>query len=98
MEIITWNITIKQIFSDFFTIFEKEHPELVSKNIKENVGKMLACRDPDKMRLSQYQCLNHTNHIVKVPHSCKSRFCNTCGKIHTDEWISNCNNSFIIYL
>lgn len=52
---------------------------------------MLSCRDPEKIGFSQYQCPNHPNHTVKVPHSCKSRFCNTCGKIQTDAWISNCH-------
>ena len=52
---------------------------------------MLACRDPEKMGWAQYQCPNHSDHIIKVPHSCKSRFCNTCGKIQTDAWISNCH-------
>lgn len=91
MEIITWNYTIKQILEDNFSEFEKETPELVTKTVKENVRKVLSCRNPDKIWFSQYQCPNHPNHIVKVPHSCKSRFCNTCWKIQTDEWISNCH-------
>ena len=80
MEIITWNITIKQIFSDFFWEFSSLHPELLNDNIIENVQKMLICRDTDKLWCTIYQCPNHPEYIVKVPHSCKSRFCNTCWK------------------
>ena len=91
MEIITWNTTIKQIFNDNFEEFEKLSPELVTKNIKENVEKMLSCREADKLWFTQYQCPNHPNHIIKMPHSCKSRFCNTCWKTQTDEWIASCH-------
>lgn len=52
---------------------------------------MLSCREPKKIGFSQYHCLNHPDHIVIVPHSCKCRFCNTCGKIQTDKWISDCH-------
>lgn len=30
--------------------------------------------------------------ILKVPHSCKSRFCPSCGKKATDDWIKNAYN------
>jgi len=52
---------------------------------------MLSCRDPDKIGFAQYQCPNHPDHIIKIPHSCKCRFCNTCGKIQTDKWIVDCH-------
>lgn len=52
---------------------------------------MMACRDPEHMGFIQYACPVHPDQIIRVPCSCKSRFCNTCGKIATDEWISNCN-------
>lgn len=91
MEIITWNITIKQILEDFFDEFAKLHPELLTNTVKENVEKVLSCRNPDKIWFSQYQCPNHPDHVLIVPHSCKSRFCNTCWKIQTDNWISDCH-------
>lgn len=91
MEIITWKYTIKQILEDFFFEFEKKYPHLVIETVKENVEKVLACRNPDKIWFSHYQCPNHPDHIVRVPHSCKSRFCNTCWKIQTDEWIASCH-------
>jgi len=51
----------------------------------------MTCRDPDQMGFIQYACPIHPEHMVRVPCSCKSRFCNTCGKIATDQWISDCN-------
>jgi len=91
MEIISWNITIKQIFWDFFEEFKQSSPHLLNKNIEENVQKMLSCRDPDKIGFTMYQCPNHPEHMIRMPHSCKSRFCNTCWKIQTDEWIASCH-------
>ena len=91
MEIISWNITIKQILKDCFEEFAILYPELVTETVKENVEKVLSCREPDKIGFSHYQCLNHPENVVIVPHSCKSRFCNTCGKIQTDKWISDCH-------
>ncbi|MBI4801683.1 MAG: transposase zinc-binding domain-containing protein, partial [Elusimicrobia bacterium] len=32
-------------------------------------------------------------HSVKIPHSCKSRFCSSCGKKATDIWIENSFNT-----
>ncbi len=43
------------------------------------------------MGFDYYQCPNHPDHFVRVPHSCKSRFCNSCGKIQTDNWIADCH-------
>jgi len=91
MEIIIWKYTIKQILEDNFSEFEKIYPDLVTKTIKENVNKVLSCRDPDKLWFSQYSCPKHPEHTIKVPHSCKSRFCNVCWKIQTDKWISDCH-------
>jgi len=91
MENFTWNITIKQIFEDNYEEFKSLHWEYINSNIEENVQKILICRDTEKLGCTIYQCPNHPEHIVKIPHSCKSRFCNTCWKIKTDEWIASCN-------
>jgi hypothetical protein len=91
LERITGNITLQQIFTEKWDQFTQLYPELVDDNIQENVEKMLSCRNPEKIGFTQYQCPNHPEEYIRVPHSCKSRFCNTCGKIATDEWISNCH-------
>ena len=50
----------------------------------ENVRKVLACRTP-VLGCHIYQCKG-CGHVELIPHSCKSRFCPTCGKHATDVW------------
>jgi len=45
---------------------------------------MLHCRDPDKGYRS-YRC-PECGEMVKVPFTCKSRICSSCGKKHADAW------------
>lgn len=54
--------------------------------IVENVTKVLACRTP-LLGFHYYSCEDCQTE-KKVPHSCKSRFCTSCGKMATDEWIA----------
>ena len=30
--------------------------------------------------------------IIYIPHSCKSRICTACGKMHADEWAEMINS------
>ena len=50
----------------------------------ENVRKVLACRTA-VLGCHVYACPS-CDHVQLVPHSCKSRFCPTCGKHATDVW------------
>jgi hypothetical protein len=50
----------------------------------ETVRKLVACRTP-ALGCHVYQCPTCAR-IEVVPHSCKSRFCPTCGKHATDRW------------
>ncbi len=62
--------------------------------VVKEVVKVLNCRNPDKLGYHKYVCPNHSDEYVIVPHSCKSRFCNTCGKIATDNWIEKTYQGF----
>lgn len=53
-----------------------------------NVMKMLNCCSKE-MGYHQYSCPK-CQHVIYVPHSCKSKFCSPCGKKATDNWI--CQN------
>lgn len=54
----------------------------------ENVVRMLAC-GLDVMGYATHCCSNgECGHCKKVCFSCKSRFCPTCGKKATDQWIA----------
>jgi len=52
--------------------------------VLETVRKIRACRTP-ALGCHVYQCPT-CERIEVVPHSCKSRFCPTCGKHATDRW------------
>lgn len=86
MEIITGKYTIKQIFKDHWPNFLEKHHKGIPDYVIENVQKILHCRNPQKMGYHKYACQDHPDQITVVPHSCKSRFCNTCGKVMADQW------------
>jgi len=72
--------TIKEIFQDNWDDFVLEM-ERVCKSIRptimEEVAKIIGCQDPDN-GFALYSCPN-CNAQKRVPFTCKSRFCNTCG-------------------
>lgn len=49
-----------------------------------HVMRMLSCRTP-KLGAHFFLCPN-CNSVQVVPHSCKSVFCTSCGKVRTDQW------------
>lgn len=67
-----------------------KHRDLIRLNIIVNVLKFLAC----KTHLLGYHIFTcpKCNKSIKSPHSCKSRFCPSCGKKATDNWIKTQSN------
>ena len=94
MEIITGKYTLKQIFKDHWSDFLKKYQKNIPDYVVWNIEKMLACRDSEKLGYHKYVCPSHSEEITIVPHSCKSRFCNSCGKVMTDEWINKACGDF----
>jgi len=82
MEIITWNISIKQILEDHRTNFCKLFGKQIREYTFEVVSKVLLCWDPVSW-FASYKC-DCCNKIKHIPFSCKSRFCNSCGKPQSD--------------
>lgn len=67
--------------------FYQKHQDTLRPAIVENVVKMLSCGLVVR-GYAQYHCSNpECTHTKKVAFSCKSRFCPTCGKKATDQWI-----------
>ncbi len=92
MEITTGPVKMKNVFSDNWTSFNDVYPECVDENIETNVQKVINCRNPKKMGFAAYQCPNCPNNKLIIPHTCKSRICNTCGALRTEQWVeSRCN-------
>lgn len=88
IETIGGQYTIKQILQDHWPAFAQEHGARLRHAITAEVAKVLACRDPQKQGYHLYRCPAHPEVERIVPHSCKSRFCSSCGKVMTDEWMA----------
>lgn len=94
MEYIASNsIKLRTIFIDngnWWKLFLKNR-NLIRPSIITNVLKLLVCRT----RFLGYHFFSCDNcgKSIKAPHSCKSRFCSSCGKKATDDWIKNSFNT-----
>lgn len=85
--------TIKQILKDNWGWFCKKFKDRIRGNVILEVEKVLSCKDIDKLGYSSYAC-SSCGHKHVVAHTCKSRFCNSCGKKMTDDWIAKSQKSF----
>ncbi len=92
MESITGKYTIKQIFKEHWDDYLKKYP-LVPEYIRNEVRKVLGCRDPKNGYL-KYVCPKHSEATQVIPFSCKSRFCNVCGVAQTNKWTESVTNDF----
>lgn len=97
IETISGNYTIKQIFqdNDNWKRFKLKHANKSRPNIIDEVEKVLACRDPLLLGYHQYRCPKCGRVERIVPHSCKSRFCSSCGKVAVDNWIGKALGKFL---
>lgn len=80
-------IKLRDIFLDngnWWKLFLK-HRDLIRISIISNVLKMLVCRT-SFLGYHVFTC-PQCGKSIKCPHSCKSRFCSSCGKKATDIWI-----------
>lgn len=78
--------TIKQILEDNWDSFYDRYKQLIRPVVVENVRKLMSCGDKYILGYNSYVCL--VCRVKKfVAHTCKSRFCNKCGKVKNDEWI-----------
>ena len=81
---------IKRLFrsGQLWWQFYQKHKDTLRPAIVDNVIAMLSCGLMIR-GYAFYQCSNHScTHTKKVTFSCKSRFCPTCGKKATDQWIA----------
>lgn len=80
-------IKLRDIFLDngnWWKLFIK-HRDLIRTSIIINVLKLLTCRT-SFLGYHLFIC-PQCHRTIKAPHSCKSRFCPSCGKKLTDDWI-----------
>ncbi|MBC8554312.1 MAG: transposase [Candidatus Brocadiales bacterium] len=86
-ETLGWNI-FKEIFSDNWDGFKKDHSRYDTKYYDGLVEKMLSCGNPEEMGYIEYLCQSCGDGRRLVPMSCKSTLCLRCGKVYVDNWVS----------
>jgi hypothetical protein len=88
MEIVsgTKHVTIKSIFAAAWDDFRKENAERIRPVVIENVEeKVLKCRTGE-LGWGLLRC-PACGKEERVPFTCKSRFCSSCGKLACDQWM-----------
>ncbi|VAX37532.1 hypothetical protein MNBD_UNCLBAC01-444 [hydrothermal vent metagenome] len=86
------SIKLKDIFlsnGNWWKLFLKRR-EFIRLWVILNVIKLLVCRTRI-LGCHIFKCPK-CHHTLKVYHTCKSRFCPSCGKRATDDWIKNSYN------
>lgn len=86
--------TISAIFEDHWETFVKQHGQRIPPYVLVNVQKMLDCGKAEKLGYHLWRCPSHPKEEVKVPNTCKVRFCNRCGVQATNEWIEKMYQHF----
>ena len=80
---------IKQIFKahfhNFWEKYKGKYPEKMREHLLCEVSKMLSCGDLT-LGFVAYICMECLEK-VKIGFSCKSRFCNKCGKKYVSAWV-----------
>jgi hypothetical protein len=84
---------IATILAAHWMQFVLQYKRWIRPVVFENVRKVLSCRTP-VLGCHVYQCKG-CGHVELVPHSCKSRFCPTCGKHATDAWADQVLNRLL---
>lgn len=82
MEIITWSISIQSILESNRFLFKNKFSHQIRQNSITNVEKVLKCKTSQLWFVS-HKC-NQCWDIKHIYFSCKSRFCNSCGKRASD--------------
>jgi hypothetical protein len=97
LETLSGHYTLKQIFeaNNNWSNFAAQHADRLRPVIIKEVDKMLSCRDPLKSGYHKYTCPSCPQVEVIVPHTCKSRFCSSCGKLAVDNWIDQAMSRFL---
>lgn len=85
----------KQIFLDHWSEFIKHYPWYDTEHNNHLVSQMLNCGNPRHMGYAEYRCMGCGLGFRLVSLSCKCYLCLSCGKVQTDNWISQvCGSLF----
>lgn len=89
----TIRFRLATILAAHWSDFVASHGKWIRPVVFETVRKILACRTPI-LGCHAYRCPKCGDTEI-VPHSCKSRFCPTCGKLATDRWADGVLNELL---
>jgi hypothetical protein len=94
MEIFSGKFTIKHILlhNNNWNTFKNQYGSLIRPAVHENVDKVISCKT-DALGFHQFIC-PQCGYTQKVPHTCKSRFCSSCGKVAVDNWVHKSISQF----
>jgi len=84
---------IAALFAAHWDAFVRSTRQWIRPVVFETVRKIIACRTP-ALGCHLYACPK-CQRLEVVPHSCKSRFCPSCGKHATDRWAANVLNDLL---
>ena len=84
---------IAALFDAHWEEFVRTTGQRIRSVVFETVRRIRACRTP-ALGCHLYQCPK-CQKVEVVPHSCKSRFCPTCGKQATDRWADGVLNDLL---
>lgn len=84
---------IAALFDAHWEEFVRTTGQQIRAVVFETVRRIRACRTP-ALGCHLYQCPK-CQRVEVVPHSCKSRFCPTCGKHATDRWADSVLNDLL---
>ena len=77
----------KKIFEDHWERFKQKHPAYNDVFYDQAVEKMLGCGDA-KNGYTEYRCTTCGVDIRRVPFTCKSPFCLSCGRVYSDSVVT----------
>lgn len=94
---------IRDILNDYWDSFLKQFPHLHIRDVVyEEVQKVRLCRTI-ALGYTMYECTHCDNYTI-VPHTCKSRFCSSCGNkyvntrvIHSKDRLMNIKHRHIVF-
>lgn len=81
------------ILATHWADFVAQHDKWIRPVVFATIAKILACRTP-ALGCHTYRC-RLCGKTKIVPHSCKSRFCPTCGKLASDRWADGVLNDLL---
>ena len=86
MEIVSGQVSLRDIFNSpaWFDFYDK-YQHRIRPVVIENVNKVRLCRS-GLLGFSTFIC--ECGYSLKVPFTCKSRFCSSCGKVACDNWMN----------